>query len=323
MRLRDYAFTEDGAPLTGATVEVYKVGSTLPAAPSVTTDSSGAWEFSQLEPGEYDVRITSHDGSIVYHRKGNVAVQVAQLVGTDGVSAPLPNRSVSAAQLKDGAVGESVVLMDTESSLAANQGPLRQLIGVLSRVVRQITGKASWWTEPAISLEELNRHAHRHAKDGVDPITPEMIGALPETYVPPEGGGGGAPLGHKHPGSDITSAVATANNALALNGLGFRDFLQYYGGATDGSTAGWFTSGGVKVMIGSNAGYTDNSGRLRCNFPSTFPGNVLWVMCISGSSDYRGAVTPVAGSSDRNGFTAQAAADGSRLMRVNWMAVGY
>ena len=48
----------------------------------------------------------------------------------------------------------------------------------------------------ASRLENLPEHAHTHAKDGRDPITPESIGARPDTWLPTIAEIGAAPAGY-------------------------------------------------------------------------------------------------------------------------------
>lgn len=317
MKLRDYAFDEEGKPLAGVPVEVYKAGASLPTDTGVT-DSSGAWEFSQLEPGEYDVKIAPPSGKPTFWRKGNVAVQVQQIVGLDGVSAPLPNNSVSKDQLRTNAVAESGVTIDEGQTVTTNSGTVKTLLSTLARVIRSVTGKSMWWELPPISLADLDKHGSRHTSTGADPIpvaTQSVSGLMsPQDKRKldniPEGGSAPhhhddryAPINHHHDDRyALINHTHTNVNASYLNGVDGNRFMYLLGGHTGGSQ--WSGSGPWRVVAGAQVVNFNSSGvaTSKINFPVAFPNQVLLIICNAASGSYfRDTVLPY--TSDRTGFT--------------------
>lgn len=76
-----------GLPLVGATVELFTATTTQPnpgvALASMYTDTNGAWAFTGLADGLYDVKVTAPGSSYVKWYKGMVKVGVQQLTSGD------------------------------------------------------------------------------------------------------------------------------------------------------------------------------------------------------------------------------------------------
>lgn len=165
MLLRDYAYSDDGQPIVGATVEAYQEGQALPAA-STTTDSNGMWQFTTLSAGHYRVRLLH--GSSVRWLRGQVASQFERVTGLDGSAAPLGNASVTAAMLRSNVVPDHVVSFNDAEQMASNSGMLRTILGAFAGLLKSITGKPNWWEAPDTSLGTLAGQFQTHRHDGVD-----------------------------------------------------------------------------------------------------------------------------------------------------------
>lgn len=70
----------------------------------------------------------------------------------------------------------SVTINDAIVDPAANTGTLNKALSWIAQLIKGITGKSSWLTPPAISLETLNVHATRHHVGGADALTLSSIG---------------------------------------------------------------------------------------------------------------------------------------------------
>lgn len=84
----------------------------------------------------------------------------------------------------------------------------------------------------ASRLENLPEHAHTHAKDGIDPITPASIGARPDTWMPTASDVGAAPGGKGY--GDQMEYVEVSNEAALeakldemLSGMTVRTSKQF------------------------------------------------------------------------------------------------
>jgi hypothetical protein len=71
----------------------------------------------------------------------------------------------------------------------------------------------------ASRLENLPEHAHTHAKDGRDPITPESIGARPDTWLPTPKEIGAAPAGYGL-GENKGKTLTASDDLNAVNTIG-------------------------------------------------------------------------------------------------------
>lgn len=355
MKLRDYVLNEEnGTPVPGAQVELYKAGATLPSA-QTTTDNAGAWEFAQVEPGTYDVKITLPSGKPTFWRKANVAVQAQEIVGLDGKSAPLPPQSVSKEQLRPTAVADSLVTLDYEGEVLEDTGELKTILGSLAGGLAGVIGSDNFGSTPSITLGDLEKHAARHRFDGDDPLPlatqahAGMLSAADKIKLDGINPGGAydhhhddryAPLGHRHDGEYAPFThyhdeyahrdhTHPDGNAVSLQGIGGNNFLRLVAGHT-GSTQ-WTTDQPWRLVIG--AGVTaigsNGVGTVQISYPTPFPTNTLWLMTVGASgSYYRGPVHPH--SQTRAGFYVSVPAgsttvDGSSLsnLLVNYIAIGY
>lgn len=81
---------------------------------------------------------------------------------------PAPN------SITDAMIGDRTV---TDTVTPSGTGLLTPLLSSLATLIKQVTGKSSWLTAPAISLEALSSHKARHAVGGADALSPTDIGA--------------------------------------------------------------------------------------------------------------------------------------------------
>lgn len=65
-------------PISGATVELLQNGNVIA---TTTTDEYGRFQFSDLEPGEYNVRVVSDDGAVAHDRVSVSANQTMTVYG--------------------------------------------------------------------------------------------------------------------------------------------------------------------------------------------------------------------------------------------------
>ena len=146
-KLRDYAYSDDGTPITGVTVNAYVIGADTPTDTD-TTDSTGIWEFPDLPDDGYDVKLV--DGSSTRWLRGNVSFQADKITSyVDGVTAPLEDASIDASMLKN-------IAADTATEVSGNTNSLEAWLGTILTLLASITGETNWYTAPSTSLTDLN-----------------------------------------------------------------------------------------------------------------------------------------------------------------------
>ena len=293
-RVRAYPVNQDGTKNLSVFVETSTASVTGKWSLSVNTDVYPS------PTGMYAIEIYNPADGTVRWIEPDIKMQIAHFVGPHG-EAPIADGSVTANKLATNSVTDDKVGPRTISDTSApsgNSGVLTTLLGGLANRIKAITGESSWRSNPAVTLKQLvsgtlisglnadmldGRHASEfalanHTHSGSGQVTP-----------------------HTHPGSDITSAVATANNALALNGISADGYLRWSGGRTHVTNWG----SGVRIVAGAQVINTNSNGEstTTINFPVSFPNEVLLIMCSAASSStYRGSVVPLAGSATRSGF---------------------
>lgn len=92
-----------------------------------------------------------------------------------GKGAPIPTVGLQDGAVADAKIGDRTV--DDTQAASGDTGTLTNLFSWLANMIKSITGKSSWRTAPAITLEALNAHKNRHATGGADALTPGDIGA--------------------------------------------------------------------------------------------------------------------------------------------------
>jgi hypothetical protein len=97
--LLNYAFSDSGAPIAGATVVA--TGRTIGTPNTTTTDPNGQWFFTGLADDTYDVTVTK-DGKVRKY-KGDIKLQIGAFVNNAG-ALPVADSSVTSAKLANGAV---------------------------------------------------------------------------------------------------------------------------------------------------------------------------------------------------------------------------
>lgn len=145
----------------------------------VFKDESGMWEPIHLPtgPGEVIEEMLA-DESVTTYKIAESAVTLTRMA----------DNSVGTAELIDDAVTDAKIgtrIVTDIATLDSNTGTLTTMLSRLATMVKNITGKASWLTAPAITLEALSNHHARHATGGPDAITPASINAAVDTHVHP------------------------------------------------------------------------------------------------------------------------------------------
>lgn len=149
----------------------------------VFKEDSGMWEPIHLPtgPGEVTEEMLA-DGSVTTYKIGESQVTLSRMA----------DNSVDTAELNDNAVTDPKIGTRTpaqNADLSSGTGMLTEVLSKLATMVKNITGKASWLTPPAITLEDLNNHHTRHATGGPDAITPASINAATDTHIHPNATG--------------------------------------------------------------------------------------------------------------------------------------
>lgn len=218
MNRSGYAYDDQGNALASISVEAYKVGDTSPTA-STTTDSSGHWSFSSLAAGAYRIKLI--DGLFARWLPPDEEIQVKTIVGTDGVTAPLADGSVTTAQLQDSSVttakiadsavtntkvaagtltldrlatgeadnlvAQASITVDDTTAPTADTGSLATIVsGIANRLVA-VTGEADWKDTPAKSLKDLKAYAESQVslhllQDQIDPAISETLSTTSTDY---------------------------------------------------------------------------------------------------------------------------------------------
>jgi len=197
LRFSGYTFRE-GNPVGGIRVRAYPVLSGGGIGSSYVESSSqtgtGYWEvvvdtdILPSETGRYDIELYDPlTGQVRWVRSG-LRFQVVELFGPGGV-APVPDQSVVASKIRDGAVADAKIgarTVDDATTVAyANSGTITQILSWFAKRLREILGTSTWRENVPISLAQLANHATRHRSDGPDPITPADIGAAPASHTHP------------------------------------------------------------------------------------------------------------------------------------------
>jgi hypothetical protein len=321
-----YVRSRAGGPVDTALVELYAVtdlnANTKGASPLATTNpssTSGRWVISGINDtdsptGVFAVKISQ--GGDVKWIEGDAVFQVGSLFGASG-SLPFPDNSVSDAKVGNRTVSQT-------SGMSSNTGTLTALLNGLVTAVKNITGETNWYTLAAQSLTTVWAKFHAttgHKHTGAADDAPKLDPATALTWVPATASHTHAAAGaHSHQAADITSGtIASATNASNLQGLDGRMFLRLLGSSTDGVTE-TITSGPWKIIIGSWAGTTDATGVGFVNFPTSFS-RLITLIVVNGDADvYRGAINGK--DSWSSGFNFRCAEDGSRNVRINYLAFG-
>ena len=151
--------------------------------------------------------------------KINQMVDVSRAVATVGDSLVYQSTGEWAPQdvtpgpgeVTDVMIGDRTITDTTVPSV--DTGPLTTLLSNLGNMIKQITGKASWLTSPAITLEALNIHHARHSTGGADAIAPADIGASSTSHT--HANASTSTAGFESP-ADKTKLDSVATNAAAL-----------------------------------------------------------------------------------------------------------
>lgn len=190
--LRGYFFDETGAGVGGIEVNAYakKADGTWAATASASVTSasgSGMWEIINLdtalatETGIFSLRFRNVSTGQIRRQEGNQRAMFEQIIGPSG-TAPLANQSVTSSLLLDNAVTDAKIGSRTITDTVAptsDSAVLTTLLSNIGNIIKGITGKASWRTAPAITLEATNTHVN----DTNNPhsVTATQVGALVNT----------------------------------------------------------------------------------------------------------------------------------------------
>jgi hypothetical protein len=321
LRVRAYPRNNDGTLNTGSYQE--------------TTTSSGDGHYylsidtTSLvsQSGFYTTEIhdpATGNNQYVY---GNIRMQVGAFVGANG-EAPIADNSVTGNKIADGVVGDAKLGSRTISDAnvpGADSGTLSTLLGFLANRIKAITGEASWRANPAVTLQRLvsGTMVPNLNADMLDDKHASSFADVNHTHT---AGGSSTVSAHTHVGTDVTSDVSEATNALKLAQVDARNFMQLVSLNVDGSPQAapaypW------KIQFGTFRGNTDSQGNMQINFPTPFS-TIKWGSAVNGDwDDLKGSVVAYTFTNQAVyvkawDFTTNSLASG-RAVRVNYIAIGY
>lgn len=152
----------------------------------VYDSSRGLWVPKNVIPGPGDITNTMlADGVVTETKMANLSVATRALITGSVTTDKIADNAVGPTKIPDGSISDAKIGNRTAEEFAApsSTGTLSSLINGFSYMIRGITGKTSWRTLPAITLEALSNHHNRHATGGADALTPADIGAASTAHT--------------------------------------------------------------------------------------------------------------------------------------------
>ncbi|MBJ6362087.1 hypothetical protein ACFOQM_12375, partial [Paenibacillus sp. GCM10012307] len=147
-------------------------------APNVSADIDQSLVYATHKDLEtLRIEMTQHRTAAVLDHPDK-SVTTAKLADKGVTQAKIGDKAVGSGQLADGAATDAVIGSRTISDAEAptgNDGPPIKLWGWLAYMIKAITGKTSWRTLPAVTLEDANAHINAASPHSGHAVTGRKI----------------------------------------------------------------------------------------------------------------------------------------------------
>lgn len=128
--------------------------------------------------------LNGQDGAYYLNRAHHTGTQALATISDAGALAA--KNTVAAADIDDGAATDAKIgnrSLDDATLHNSATGTLTQLLSLLAKLIKGITGQSSFLTAPSLTLSGLATHKARHAAGGPDALSPADIGAAQDSTV--------------------------------------------------------------------------------------------------------------------------------------------